>query len=59
MERKRNEEKCKSNACEVANYARRFPRGDWSFLGPGSEKKWYGTFSEKKLMEFGVQLLKT
>ena len=31
MERKRNEEKCKSNACEVANYARRFPRGDWSF----------------------------
>ena len=37
----------KSNSCEVANYARRFPRGHWSFLGPGSEKKWYGTYSDK------------
>ena len=44
---KGNDEKCKSNAYEVANYARRFPRGHWSFLGPGSEKKWYGTYSDK------------
>ena len=37
----------KSIAHEVADYARRFPRGQWSFLGPGSEKKWYGTYSDK------------
>ena len=42
-----NEEKCKSNSCEVANHALRFPRGHWSFLGLGSEKKWYGTYSDK------------
>ena len=39
--------KCKSNAHEVADYARRFLRGHWSFLGPGSEKKWFGTYSDK------------
>ena len=27
--------------------SRRFPRGHWSFLGPGSEKKWYGTYTDK------------
>ena len=37
----------KSNSYEVANYARRFPRGYWSSFGPGSEKKWYGTHSDK------------
>ena len=26
---------------------RRFPCGRSSFLGPGSEKKWYGTYSDK------------
>ena len=36
-----------SNAHEVANYARRFPRGHWSFLGPGSDKMWYDTYSDK------------
>ena len=25
------------------DYAARFPRGHWSFLGPGDEKTWYGT----------------
>ena len=45
-EKKKIEEKCKSNAPEVADYARRFLRGHWSFLGPGSEKKWYGTYSD-------------
>ena len=44
---KGNAETCENNSRAVANYARRFPRGHWSFLGPGSEKKWYGTFSEK------------
>ena len=35
------------NSVTVANYARRFSRGRWSFLGPGSEKKWYRTYSDK------------
>ena len=38
-----NTEKCVTNSVTLAKYARRFPRGRWSFLGPGSEKKWYGT----------------
>ena len=42
-----NTEKCENNSVTVANNARRFPRGRWSFLGPGSEKKWYGTHSDK------------
>ena len=32
---------------KVANYARRLPLGRWSFLGPGSENKCYGTYSDK------------
>ena len=28
-------------------YAERFLRGHWSFLGPGFEKKWYGTYNYK------------
>ena len=44
---KGNAETCENNSRVVANDARRFPCGHWSFLGPGSEKKWYGTFSEK------------
>ena len=41
-----NTEKCVQNSIKVAKYARRFPCGRWSFLGPGSEKKWYGTYSD-------------
>ena len=33
--------------CIVANYVRRFPHRRWSFMGPGSEKKGYGTYSDK------------
>ena len=36
-----NEKECKSNAQLVSLFARRFGPGQWSFLGPGSEKKWY------------------
>ena len=36
-------ENCFANAHRVTGYARRFTRGHWSFLGPGSEKTWYGT----------------
>ena len=31
----------------VSLYARRFSPGRWSFLGPGSEKKWYSTHDSK------------
>ena len=44
---KGNKEKCETNSQTVANYARKFTRGHWSFLGPGSEKKWYGTYTDK------------
>ena len=38
-----NRENCFANAHRVTKHARTFTRGHWSFLGPGSEKKWYGT----------------
>ena len=36
-----NEEECMLNAKLVSLYAKRFGTGQWSFLGPGSGKKWY------------------
>ena len=44
---KKTETKKGVNSQTVADYARRFPRGHWSFLGPGSEAKWYGTHTNK------------
>ena len=38
---KDNEEECLANARLVSLYARRFGKGQWSFIGPGFEKKWY------------------
>ena len=38
---KDNKIECESNAQLVSLFARRFGAGQWSFLGPGSEKKWY------------------
>ena len=35
------EKECESNARLVSLNARRLGAGQWSFLGPGSEKKWY------------------
>ena len=42
-----NERECNANADLVSIYARRFSPGRWSFLGPGSEKKWYSTHESK------------
>ena len=42
-----NTERCEYNSQTVANYAREFPRGHWSFLGPGSDKKWCGTYIDE------------
>ena len=36
-----NEKECESNAQLVSLHAKRFGIGQWSFLGRGSEKKWY------------------
>ena len=40
-DRKGNKEECLANAGVVKVLARRFGVGQWSFIGPGSEKKWY------------------
>ena len=42
---KDNKKECESSVQLVSLYAKRFEAGQWSFLGPGSEKKWY-SFSE-------------
>ena len=55
---------CESNARLVSLFAKRFGAGQWSFLGPGSEKKWYSIsadspqgewdrIAEKMMLEFG------
>ena len=36
-------ENCLANFMTLAAYAKKFPHGCWSFLGPGCEKKWCGT----------------
>ena len=40
-DKKDNEEECVANAKVVSILARKFGIGQWSFIGPGSEKKWY------------------
>ena len=60
---KDNEKECVANAKVVSLYAKRFGKGQWSFSGPGSEKKWYSMeenspqgiwdhTAEKMLLEF-------
>ena len=41
------EQECNANADLVSMYAKRFSPGKWSFLGPGSEKKWCSTHENK------------
>ena len=38
---KDNEKECLANAKVVSLYAKKFGIGQWSFIGPGSQKKWY------------------
>ena len=40
-DKKGNEEECLANAKVVSILEKKFGIGQWSFLGPGSEKKWY------------------
>ena len=43
---KDNEAECLANAKLVSLYAKRFGKGQWSFTGPGSEKKWYSIIED-------------
>ena len=49
---KDNEQECELSAKLVSIYARRFSSGRWSFLGPGSEKKWYSTCDSRPQREW-------
>ena len=59
---KDNKEQCLNNADFVKTFAKRSGIGQWSFIGPGSEKKWYPSenspqgawdnTAEKMLLEF-------
>ena len=60
---KDKEEECLAHAKVVSLHAKRFGIGQWSFIGPGSEKKWYSMeedspqgfwdhIAEKMLLEF-------
>ena len=40
-DRKDNKDECLKNAEFVKTFAQRFGIGQWSFIGSGSEKKWY------------------
>ena len=42
-----NERECIANATLVTSFAKRFPPRRWSFLGPGSGKKWYSTYIDR------------
>ena len=47
MGSKDDEQESELTAQLVSIYARRFSPGRWSFLGPGSEKKWYSTHGSR------------
>ena len=62
-DKKDNEEECLANAKVVSILAKKFGIGQWSFIGQGSEKKWYSMeesspqgiwdhIAEKMLLEF-------
>ena len=62
-DKKDNEEECVANAKVVSILAKKFGIGQWSFIGPISEKKWYSikedspqgiwdNIAEKVLLEF-------
>ena len=62
-DKKDNEEDCVANAKVVSILARKFGIGHWSFIGPGSKKKWYSMeenspqgildhIADKMLLEF-------
>ena len=55
-DRNDNKDECLKNADYVKTLARRFGIGQWSFIGPGSEKKW--VLSENSPQGAGTTLRK-
>ena len=53
---KDNETECIANSTLVSLFAKRFPAGRWSFLGLGSEIKWY-SLTNKDQEENGIESL--
>ena len=51
--KKDNEEECVANAQVVSILAKKFGIGQWSFIGPGSAKRW-SSMEEKVHKEFGI-----
>ena len=51
---KGNREACVANSLMVSECARKLAQGHWSFLGSGSEKKWYGTHIFKPNGEWDI-----
>ena len=49
-DRKDNKDECLKNAEFVETFAKRFGIGQWSFIGPGSEKKWYPSETAHKVV---------
>ena len=47
-----NETECSAYSTLVSLFAKRFPAGHWSFLGIGSETKWYSTYHERQQREW-------
>ena len=45
---KDNKEQCLKDANYVKTFAKRFGIGQWSFIGPGSGKKWYPSETARK-----------
>ena len=46
-DKKHNETVCVANSHMVSDFAQECPNRYWSFLGPCSEDKWYGTHNYK------------
>ena len=47
-----NDKECLSNANLVTLYAKRLKRGQWTIIGPGSEKKWYSISEDSQQGEW-------
>ena len=47
LKAKDNTSRCLENSSRVSGYAKKFLMGQWTFLGPGDEDKWYGTLTHK------------
>ena len=50
---KDNERECLANAEVVSIFAKKFGVGQWSFIGPGSEKKWYSMEEDSSTRNLG------